>query len=48
MVDQTRSRPPPNADDGKDSYYGAIKWSDAISAFAQLRGLSGHTLWPSR
>jgi hypothetical protein len=25
---------------------GAIKWGDAISAFAQLRRLSGHTLWP--
>jgi hypothetical protein len=27
---------------------GAINWGDAISASAQLRGLSGHTLWPSR
>ena len=26
---------------------GAIKWGDANSAFAQLRRLSGHTLWPS-
>jgi hypothetical protein len=26
---------------------GAIKWGDAISAFAQLKGLSGYTLWPS-
>jgi hypothetical protein len=25
---------------------GAIKWGDAIFAFAQLRRLSGHTLWP--
>jgi hypothetical protein len=25
------------------SYYGAIKWGDAISAFAQVRRLNGHT-----